>query len=32
MVKSDPNARPTQIQVVLNWAEEVKRVATSRQP
>jgi hypothetical protein len=32
MVESDPNARPTQIQVVLNWAEEVKRLATSRQP
>ena len=31
MVESDPNARPTQIQVALNWAEEVKRLATPRQ-
>jgi hypothetical protein len=25
MVEIDPNARPTQISVVLNWAEEMKR-------
>ena len=25
MVEVDPNARPTQLNVVLNWAEEVKR-------
>jgi serine/threonine-protein kinase len=31
MIESDPNARPTQLQVVLNWAEEVKR-ATTREP
>jgi hypothetical protein len=24
MVEIDPNARPTQLNVVLNWAEEVK--------
>jgi eukaryotic-like serine/threonine-protein kinase len=32
MVESDPNARPTQIQVVLNWAEEVKRATTRERP
>jgi Tol biopolymer transport system component len=26
MVEADPNGRPTQIQVVLNWIEEVKRL------
>ena len=25
MVEVDPNARPTQLNVVQNWAEEVKR-------
>ncbi|HVQ13055.1 MAG TPA: protein kinase [Vicinamibacterales bacterium] len=28
MIETDPHARPTQIQVVLNWAEEVKRANT----
>jgi serine/threonine-protein kinase len=32
MVESDPNARPTQIQVVLNWAEEVKRALAPQSP
>lgn len=27
MVEADPNAQPTQVQVVLNWVEELKRVA-----
>jgi Tol biopolymer transport system component len=31
MVEADPNARPTQIHVVANWAEEV-RSATTREP
>jgi eukaryotic-like serine/threonine-protein kinase len=31
MVEADPNARPTQVHVVLNWAEEVKRLASARQ-
>jgi len=26
MVEADPDAKPTQIQVVLNWAEELKRL------
>jgi serine/threonine-protein kinase len=29
MVESDPNARPTQIQAVLNWTEELKRATAS---
>ncbi len=29
MVEADPNARPTQVHVVVNWAEEVKLLATS---
>lgn len=32
MIEADPNARPTQIQVVLNWAEEVKRATTRERP
>jgi Tol biopolymer transport system component len=30
MIESDPNARPTQIQVVLNWVEEVKRLTATQ--
>jgi hypothetical protein len=26
MVEADPNARPTQVHVVLNWLEELKRL------
>jgi hypothetical protein len=26
MVEADPDAKPTQIHVVLNWLEEVKRM------
>jgi hypothetical protein len=25
MVEADPDARPTRLQVVLNWSEELKR-------
>jgi len=32
MIESDPNARPTQIQVVLNWADEVTRLTTTKLP
>jgi serine/threonine-protein kinase len=31
MVEADPDARPTQIHVILNWMEEVKRAVGSRQ-
>jgi Tol biopolymer transport system component len=31
MVEADPNARPTQIHVVLNWTEDLKRTAPSSQ-
>ena len=31
MIESDPNARPTQIQVVLNWVEEVKRLTATQE-
>jgi hypothetical protein len=31
LVENDPNARPTQIQVVFNWEEELKRTR-SRDP
>lgn len=30
MVEADPDARPTQIHLVLNWVEELKRASTSR--
>jgi hypothetical protein len=30
MVEADPNARPTQIQVVLNWQEELKQRVPTR--
>ena len=30
MVEVDPRSRPTQLQVVLNWADEVKRLTASR--
>jgi hypothetical protein len=29
MVEADPDARPTQIQVVINWSEELRRLAPS---
>ncbi|HUP21081.1 MAG TPA: hypothetical protein VM778_14185, partial [Gemmatimonadota bacterium] len=29
MVEADPDAKPTQIHVVLNWADELKRLETS---
>jgi len=32
MVEADPDARPTQLNVVQNWAEEVRRLATSSRP
>jgi hypothetical protein len=28
MVQPDPNARPTQLNVVQNWADEVRRLAS----
>jgi serine/threonine protein kinase/Tol biopolymer transport system component len=30
MVEADPDARPTQINVVLNWTEELKRLVPTR--
>jgi len=30
MVEADPDARPTQIHVVLNWVEELKRLAPAK--
>ena len=32
MVEADPHARPTQLNVVQNWAEEVRRLAASSRP
>jgi hypothetical protein len=32
MVEVDPSARPTQIHVVMNWAEEVKRLTAPSGP
>jgi hypothetical protein len=32
MVEIDPNARPTQVHVVLNWTEEVKRLTAASRP
>jgi serine/threonine-protein kinase len=32
MVDVDPNARPTQLHVVLNWAEEVRRLTGASRP
>jgi hypothetical protein len=29
MVEADPSARPTQIQVILNWSDELTRLVTS---
>jgi hypothetical protein len=29
MVEADPDARPTQIHVVINWMEELKRLASA---
>jgi hypothetical protein len=29
MVESDPDARPTRVNVVLNWTEELKRLVPS---
>ncbi|HJU41380.1 MAG TPA: protein kinase [Vicinamibacterales bacterium] len=30
MIEADPNARHTQVNVVLNWAEEIRRLLASR--
>jgi Tol biopolymer transport system component len=30
MIESDPSARHTQIDVVVNWAEDIKRILPSR--
>ena len=32
MIESDPNATPTQLQIVLNWAEELKESQRSARP